>query len=322
MVLEGGVDRVNAQKPKGRTVQGSGAKPTDHSEDSVDFIEAHTIHFTRSKRAVQMLGTARNPTPLIHIGSTSKTRRTGIQLNTEVTQVSDLETPEPPSRTHHVTIPPTTHLSTIGMATPLLEATSPTRQLRHQAVSITEPPEATHPRPIHTRESAYPYNWDEADLEIFQLLRQQIQRTRARTSAFLRTHEAMGLQHTSTEATDLQLLIRRVSPELQRFLPRFYPTLEPLPEPLQIAPISMKDSHEKADAFLPSVSIEPLPEHDPSVQEDNPDQLSQNQLEPEYPATVVAKLSPQLLAELEETFARKAKLMVMGHIRGKCPGAR
>jgi hypothetical protein len=58
------------------------------------------------------------------------------------------------------------------------------------------------------------YNWDEADLEVFCLFQSQVQRTRARTAAFILTYEALGSQQTGFEALDMELLVKRVLPGL------------------------------------------------------------------------------------------------------------
>lgn len=64
--------------------------------------------------------------------------------------------------------------------------------------------------------------WETADLEIFNLLQQHIRGNRARTKEFIRLNHTFGLQQRSSEFEDLRTLLARVSPDLLRFLPRFY----------------------------------------------------------------------------------------------------
>lgn len=207
MALQGGVDRVSAQKLKGKLARGSGARPQDPNEDNVDLVASTVAPLTRSRRALQQLGTARKPPQSTSVGNTSYSGGTNTTEDTEF----DSETQTSPHVDTQVTLDSVMQVK--GSDAPESPGIQPQYQQDHTV-------------PLRLEDSSTAsYNWDAADLEIFKLLQQQVQRTRARTVDFILTHEALGLQQTGTEASDLQLLIKRVSPELQRFLPNFYPEL-------------------------------------------------------------------------------------------------
>lgn len=302
MAQEGGADRVIAQKPKGKAARGPGARPNDPSDDSLDFARFQSTPLNRSKKALQMLESAQNPLRPLN-ADYSDPRPLGTTTYESTSSDAALEIPAPHQPQIQVSILPTPALLTPEVATIVSAEDQPV---------MDTPPEdnLVQAQNLEAPILGDSYNWDAVDLEIFQLLHQQVKRTRERMAAFLRTHEALGLQQTGSEALDLQLLIRRVSPELQRFIPRFYPNIDPLPEarskptPRQEAPLNVEHS-------TPSVGHQ-TPESPTTAQPSDSNPSS----------TVVANLSPQLLADLEATFACKAELMVIGYINGKCPGPR
>lgn len=64
---------------------------------------------------------------------------------------------------------------------------------------------------------------EETDLEVFLLLRKQVQNKRTKAMEIVKKYEQLGIvMQQTTELEELQMLIDRVSPKLSRYLPKHY----------------------------------------------------------------------------------------------------
>lgn len=312
MAQEGGAGQVRAQKLKGRlTAFEPGAGPTDEGREQklADF----TLTPSQSTRSKTTTPTTRGrpvtaPTPATTRQTTRASSKTTTKSEDNSSDRADEDSSSQergaPVDAPHSQVPHYSHSR---------PATGPQDpgEIPHSAgpeVETDNPPPVVQPSTPPT--AIQP--WETADLEIFSLLQQQVQNNRTRTADFIKVNSTLGLQQRGSEYEDLHTLLSRVAPNLTRFLPRFYPD-------------QLIETHSHP---LPSTQATPSSQNTVNVGANTPPQESPTDLEPQNtaldptPEPIHIQLSQELSAALAASFSRSAEFMVVGRIRGKCPGPR
>lgn len=160
---------------------------------------------------------------------------------------------------------------------------------------------------------------EKLDLEVFLLLRKQIQSKRSKAQEIVTKYGKLGItMQQTTELDELQALVDRVSPNLSKYLPKFYTmkeanNTENIKDDQDTALNVTGLNQNQEDQFT-----EPIPRPE-QQSEKEPAQMGANENAPE---PIRLKFSPEQKQRYLENLTAVSDYIVMGHVRGRSPGVR